>query len=185
VSASTYFAPTCLHWKPQTGPKSPVRRCPNPRFSRNSFDPFPSQMLTPFFDRSVESVCPLTNQRSSSIIPRRNVFLVVSRGRVEFARDKRREGGAKRERVPVPVLSGRNSPVSSTSRIRLRYCSSSWDLMEVGVEDVMGTITTSTHYRTAESRGQSSSGRVPLRVLPYSRSLCLSLVVWELPRFLV
>jgi len=101
---------------------------------------------------SVKSICPLTNQRSSSIILWRNVFLVVRRGRVEFARDKRREGGAKKERVLVPVL-----------------------------EDMMGMITTSMHCRMAESQGQSSSGRVPL--LPYSRSLCLSLVVWELPRF--
>ena len=58
-------------------------------------------------------------------MPRRNVRFVVRRGRVLSAREKRRFGGAKIERVPVPVRSGRMSPVARTSRMRLRYWSSS------------------------------------------------------------
>lgn len=74
------------------------------------------------------------NQRSSSRIPRRKVRLVVRRGRVLLEREKRREGGAKRDRVPVPVLSGRTAPVSITVRMRLRYWYSSWTgLVEVTI----------------------------------------------------
>lgn len=46
------------------------------------------------------------NQRSSAMTARRKTRLVVRRGRAWFAREKLREGGAKRESVPVPVLGG-------------------------------------------------------------------------------
>lgn len=42
-----------------------------------------------------------------------------------FDSEKRSCGGAKMERVPVPVRSGRNSPVDRIVRIRLRYWYSS------------------------------------------------------------
>ena len=59
---------------------------------------------------------PEMNQRSSAITARRKTRLVVRRGRMGMGgscgfvdgrvREKRRGGGAKRERVPVPVLWG-------------------------------------------------------------------------------
>lgn len=77
---------------------------------------------------------PDMNQRSSARTARRNTRLVVRRGRtgvrgeveaelevLGLEREKRSCGGAKRERVPVPVRSGRCSPVSRIERIRLRY----------------------------------------------------------------
>lgn len=39
---------------------------------------------------------------------------------------KRRVGGVKSDRVPVPVRSGRYSPLARIKRMRLRYWSSSW-----------------------------------------------------------
>lgn len=48
------------------------------------------------------------NHKSSSITPRMNTRLVVRSGRVLFAKENRREGGANRAMVPVPVLSGRD-----------------------------------------------------------------------------
>jgi hypothetical protein len=62
--------------------------------------------------------------------PRWNVRFVVSRGSVEFARENRKEGGAKMLRVPVPVRSGRASPVSRTRRIKFKYWYSSCDALE-------------------------------------------------------
>ena len=57
---------------------------------------------------------PATNQRSSAMTARRKTRLVVRRGSTGIGfdeesgegreREKRRAGGAKRERVPVPVL---------------------------------------------------------------------------------
>lgn len=62
--------------------------------------------------------------------------LVVRRGRIfmcsvgfvglGFDRVKQRGVGEKIERVPVPVRSGRYSPVARIVRIRLRYWCSSW-----------------------------------------------------------
>ena len=56
------------------------------------------------------------NQRSSAMTARRKTRLVVRSGSTEIGceegsdegreREKRRAGGAKRERVPVPVLCG-------------------------------------------------------------------------------
>ena len=77
--------------------------------------------MTFFSDSSFESVSPRTNQSSSSRMPRMKVRFVVSSGSVESASEKRRFCGAKSESVPVPVRSGRASPVSRTSRMRLRY----------------------------------------------------------------
>ena len=63
--------------------------------------------------RGREEVEPEINQRSSAITARRKTRLVVRRGRMGvggppvgegWEREKRRGGGAKRERVPVPVL---------------------------------------------------------------------------------
>ena len=120
-----YFAPKCLHWKPYTGPRSPSLLCPSPRFSKNSLLPFPSQILMPFAESSLESVEPWMNHSSSSSMPRQNVRFVVRRGRVLSARENRREGGAKMDSVPVPVRSGRVSPVSRTLRMSSRYWYSS------------------------------------------------------------
>ena len=50
---------------------------------------------------------------------------MVRRGRVESLREKRRDGGAKREMVPVPVLSFLTSPVSMTRLMRFGYWYSS------------------------------------------------------------
>ena len=64
-----------------------------------------------------EEVEPDMNQRSSAMTARRKTRLVVRRGMTGVGgsggvgdgrvREKRRGGGAKRERVPVPVLCGR------------------------------------------------------------------------------
>lgn len=80
---------------------------------------------------------PEMNQRSSARTPRRKTRFVVRRGRIGirsdgedgegFEREKRSWGGAKRARVPVPVRSGRCSPVVRMERIRLRYWCSSWE----------------------------------------------------------
>jgi hypothetical protein len=48
------------------------------------------------------------NHNNSSMTPLRNTRLVVKRGKVLFAREKRRDGGANSAIVPVPVLSGRD-----------------------------------------------------------------------------
>ena len=91
-----------------------------------------------------EDAEPEMNHRSSPITARRKTRLVVSRGRIGVPVGEEssnlRGRGAKRERVPVPVLqlsarglmcwkpiylSGRCSPVSRISRIKSRYwCSS-------------------------------------------------------------
>lgn len=65
------------------------------------------------------------NQSNSSTIPRRKVRLVVRRGRVESESENRSDGGAKMDSVPVPVRSGRVSPVSRTLRMRFKYWYSS------------------------------------------------------------
>lgn len=57
--------------------------------------------------------------------PRRKTLLVVKSGRVEFRRENRREGGAKIDKVPVPVRSGRIWPEVMIRRIRSRYWYSS------------------------------------------------------------
>ena len=54
-------------------------------------------------------------------MPRKKVRLVVRRGSVESLSEKRRDGGANMDIVPVPVLSGRVSPVAKTVLMRLRY----------------------------------------------------------------
>src|SRR5262245_56546713 len=94
--------------------------------SRYSLDPFPSHILTPRSDKWRALVSPATNQRSSSTTARKKTRLVVRRGKTGWRREKRSWGGAKKERVPVPVLSGRDSPVSRMCWIRLRYWCSSW-----------------------------------------------------------
>jgi len=66
----------------------------------------------PAAERGREEVLPEMNQRSSAITARRKTRFVVRRGRIGVGspgeegreREKRRGGGAKRERVPVPVL---------------------------------------------------------------------------------
>lgn len=115
----------------------------------------------PAADSGSEEVLPEMNQRSSARTARRKTRLVVRRGRMGVGgavgsvveeegleREKRRAGGAKRERVPVPVLgvaregqydiarrwgvveglgyrSGRCSPLWRMLRMRWRYwCSS-------------------------------------------------------------
>lgn len=82
--------------------------------SRYSRLPLPSQILMPAADRGVEDVEPAMNQRSSAITARAKTLFVVRRGRMGLGgcegseeareREKRRGGGAKSERVPVPVL---------------------------------------------------------------------------------
>lgn len=79
---------------------------------------------------------PEMNQRSSARTARRKTRLVVRRGRIGvygssdvvegLEREKRICGGAKIERVPVPVRSGRCSPSARMWRIRFRYWCSSW-----------------------------------------------------------
>ncbi|CAY86361.1 hypothetical protein R103_O11831 [Saccharomyces cerevisiae R103] len=59
------------------------------------------------------------------MIPLVKTFLVVSSGKVSSRKLKRSWGGAKRLNVPVPVLSGLNSPSSMILLHRSRYCSSS------------------------------------------------------------
>ena len=54
-------------------------------------------------------------------MPRKKVRLVVMRGNVPSFSENRRDGGANTEIVPVPVLSGRVSPMARTFLIRLRY----------------------------------------------------------------
>ena len=58
--------------------------------------------------------------RLSGTQPRKNTFLVVSRGK-ECRRSKRRLR-PKTESVPVPVRSGRCTPEAMTSRTTSRYC---------------------------------------------------------------
>src|SRR6266545_2045754 len=123
------------------GPKSPSRRCPRPRFSKKSLEPFPSQILTPFSLSIVESVEPCINHRSSSTIPRKKVRLVVRSGNVDPAKEKRRDGGAKREIVPVPVRSVRTSPVSRTLRMSLKYWYSSCSFVSRGIVVILGAST--------------------------------------------
>jgi hypothetical protein len=48
------------------------------------------------------------NHSNSSMTPRVNTRFVVSKGRVLFAKENRRDGGANNARVPVPVRSGRD-----------------------------------------------------------------------------
>ena len=85
-------------------------------------------------------------------MPRKKVRFVVRRGSVESFSEKRSEGGANTDIVPVPVLSGRVSPVAKTDLIRLRYwcssCSLSADMSRrgyllrwVAVEQIMITCT--------------------------------------------
>ena len=116
----------------------------------------------------MDEVEPAMNQRSSAMTARRKTRLVVRSGSTGIGRDvgsdegrereKRRAGGAKSERVPVPVLygglslgckkdrefarrrgylSGRCSPFARILRIRSRYwCSScSWTVL-CSLEDV-------------------------------------------------
>jgi len=58
--------------------------------------------------RGLEEVEPEMNQRSSAITARRKTRFVVRRGRMSvpsgWERENLRGLGAKRERVPVPVL---------------------------------------------------------------------------------
>lgn len=75
----------------------------------------------PAAERGREEVLPEMNQRSSAMTARRKTRLVVRRGRMGIGgdnglvglegreREKRRGVGAKRERVPVPVLQKRKS----------------------------------------------------------------------------
>lgn len=87
-------------------------------------------------------------------MPRVKTRFVVRRGRTSVGgelgevegleRENRREGGAKREMVPVPVRSGRIEPRSRMSRMRERYCSSScgatgvlplvWGVLEAAIQ---------------------------------------------------
>lgn len=77
-----------------------------PRESRKLREPLLSQILTPRAERGSEEVEPEMNQRSSWIIALVKTRLVVRRGKEELRREKRSWGGAKRDRVPVPVLGG-------------------------------------------------------------------------------
>ena len=68
----------------------------------------------PASERGRDEVEPEMNQRSSAMTARRKTRLVVRSGSTRIGcdegsgegreREKRRAGGAKRERVPVPVL---------------------------------------------------------------------------------
>jgi hypothetical protein len=62
----------------------------------------------PASERGREDVLPLMNQRSSAMTARRKTRFVVSNGRMgvpdEVERESFKGGGAKVERVPVPVL---------------------------------------------------------------------------------
>ena len=102
----------------------------------------------PASDSGLEEVVPATNQRSSVVTARRKTRFVVSSGSIGmrvfgsagvaglgFDREKRSCGGAKRERVPVPVRSGRCSPVSRMRDMRSRYWYSS-------CERSVGTVVT-------------------------------------------
>ena len=55
---------------------------------------------------------------------------MVRSGKVLLVREKRSEGGAKMDIVPVPVLSGLVAPVFMTSRIKFRYWYSSCEELE-------------------------------------------------------
>ena len=60
----------------------------------------------------------------------------MRRGNIEFRSEKRSCGGAKIERVPVPVLSGRDSPLERMYLIRLRYWySSCWRSVTSAAEE--------------------------------------------------
>lgn len=52
---------------------------------------------------------------------------------VLFVKEKRREGGAKSARVPVPVRSGRGLPVEMMREMRERY----WCSSEGAVSDML------------------------------------------------
>lgn len=78
---SLYSAPKWRHWKPYTGPRSPSSRWVRPRLSRNSRDPFASQMWTPFSLSFFPLVQPCTNHSNSSATPRQKTRLVVSNGK--------------------------------------------------------------------------------------------------------
>ena len=76
--------------------------------SKYSRDPLPSQILMPACDKGREDVLPEMNHSSSARTARRKTRFVVRRGRTGVPSGVEREnlswGGAKRERVPVPVL---------------------------------------------------------------------------------
>ena len=82
--------------------------------SRNSREPLPSQILIPAAARGSDDVLLQMNHRSSATTARRKTRFVVRRGRMGVGvaqesdegreRENRSWGGAKMERVPVPVL---------------------------------------------------------------------------------
>lgn len=99
--------------------------------------------------RGALDVDPDMNQRSSARTARRKTRFVVRRGRTGMISELGSEGsegleranlscvGAKREYVPVPVRSGRCSPVSRISRSRERYWCSSWWGSEEGAVGIL------------------------------------------------
>ena len=72
-----------------------------PCLSRNSLEPFASQILIPFLFNSFALVHPLTNHRSSSATPRQNTRFVVRRG-IMLSRRLNLICVPKTEIVPVP-----------------------------------------------------------------------------------
>ena len=90
----------------------------------------------PAEDSAAECVEPAMNQRSSPMTARVKTRFVVRRGRIGVGGEEGvREGldranficgGNGTAMVPVPVRSGRCSPVVRMERIRLRYWCSSW-----------------------------------------------------------
>lgn len=72
-----------------------------PCLSRNSLEPFASQILIPFLFNSFAFVHPLTNHRSSSATPRQNTRFVVRRG-ITLLRRLNLICVPKTEIVPVP-----------------------------------------------------------------------------------
>lgn len=72
-----------------------------PCLSRNSLEPFASQILIPFFLNSFALVHPLTNHSSSSATPRQNTRFVVKRG-ITLLRRLNLIWVPKTEIVPVP-----------------------------------------------------------------------------------
>ena len=86
--------------------------------------------------------------------PRRKTRFVVRRGKVASLRENRNDGGANKDIVPVPVLSGRVAPVERICLIRLRYWVSSWSAIVAAVAlDALVVVSGTGDMVKAVSRG--------------------------------